>query len=220
MLDINFIFLKSYQNLSCGQACHLSWKMVHVHLKRMWILLPLDGIYKVLPVLLCHLRSVFPYFLLKNFYWNIIALQCFSFCWTMKWISYMYTYMSSLLDVPPTPHPIPPTQVITEHWAELPMLYSRFPLSDTWSCIQVNPNLPISPTLPFPSCSHCSLCLHQYFCLGNWFICTVLLDSTYMHYYAMFVILFDLLHSVWQTGSIHISTNDPISFLLVAESIV
>ena len=43
---------------------------------------------------------------------RIVALQCFciSFCCTMKSISYVYTYIPSLLDLPPTPTltPIPP----------------------------------------------------------------------------------------------------------------
>ena len=41
------------------------------------------------------------YFIVLFFYWSIIALQCVSFCCTMKWISYMYTYIPSLLDFPP-----------------------------------------------------------------------------------------------------------------------
>ena len=55
----------------------------------------------------------------------------------------------------------------------------------TYQCIHVNPNLPIhhttNPTFP-PWCPYvCSLHLCLYFCLANQFICTIFLDSTYMH---------------------------------------
>ena len=64
------------------------------------------------------------------FNWNIIALQCVSFCCTMKWISYKYTYIPSLLSfTAPHPLPVPPFRVITEHWAGLPVFYSRLPLA-------------------------------------------------------------------------------------------
>ena len=64
------------------------------------------------------------------FFWSIIALQCCaSFFCTMKWISYVYTYIPSLMSLPPSPTSNPPTQVITGHWGELPVLYSRFPLA-------------------------------------------------------------------------------------------
>ena len=39
------------------------------------------------------------------FNWNIIALQYYlSFCGTMKWINYMYPYLPSSRNFPPTPH--------------------------------------------------------------------------------------------------------------------
>ena len=40
---------------------------------------------------------------------GVVAIQCWvSFCCPMKWISYMYTYIPSLLKLPPIPTPIPP----------------------------------------------------------------------------------------------------------------
>lgn len=46
------------------------------------------------------------------FFWSIIALLYYvNFCCTMKFINYTYTYIHSLLRVPP------PHWIITEHWA-------------------------------------------------------------------------------------------------------
>ena len=50
-----------------------------------------------------------------------------SFCCTTIRISYKYSYISSLLSLPPTP--IPHIKVIPGHRAELPVLYSSFPLA-------------------------------------------------------------------------------------------
>ena len=54
--------------------------------------------------------------------WSIVALYCcFSFCYTANWISHMYTYISSFLD-------ILPIYVSAEHKMESSVLYSRFSL--------------------------------------------------------------------------------------------
>ena len=72
--------------------------------------------------------AVFSLCLLTFFYWSIIALQCYvSFCWTMKRIRYIHTYVYSFCLGPP--FPMPPISVITEHWAELLVPYSWFLLS-------------------------------------------------------------------------------------------
>ena len=70
--------------------------------------------------------------------WIIIALQCcVSFCCIMKWVSYIYTSITSLLDLSLSPCPIPSIYVITEHWAELLVLYSRFPLSVLHAAVHI-----------------------------------------------------------------------------------
>ena len=54
---------------------------------------------------------------------------CVGFCHKTTWISHRYTYVPSLLNLPPTPHPSPPLQLVTEHWVELPASYNKFPLT-------------------------------------------------------------------------------------------
>ena len=54
-----------------------------------------------------------------NFYWIVVNFQCWvSFRYTMKWISYAYTYMPAFLDSFPK-------QVTAQHWVGFPVLYSR-----------------------------------------------------------------------------------------------
>ena len=46
MLDMTSVF-QIHQSLFCGLACDLFWRMFHVHLKRMGILLLLDGMFYI-----------------------------------------------------------------------------------------------------------------------------------------------------------------------------
>ena len=71
---------------------------------------------------------IFIFFRAFFFYHSITALHCrVSFSCTIEWISYIHTYIHSLLSLPPTTL-IPPLQVITEHQAELPLLWRQLVL--------------------------------------------------------------------------------------------
>lgn len=77
-----------------------------------------------------------------SFYWSIIVLQCcISFCCNVKWISYMHTYIPSLLDLSPSPAPSYPPR--SSQRAERPVLYSRFPLASYFTHGHVYMSIPI-----------------------------------------------------------------------------
>ena len=76
----------------------------------------------------------------------------------MKWISYMYTYIPSLLDLPPTPHPTHLGQHRAQSWA--PCALQQVPTSYlfyTGQCTYVNPSVPIHLPPPAPRCVHTSV---------------------------------------------------------------
>ena len=85
----------------------------------------------------------------------------------------------------PTSHLHPPShsQVITDHQAELPVLYGSFPLAlyfihgSVYMSILISQFIPPSPSLLCPQAHY--LYLHVYSCPGHRFICTIFLDSTY-----------------------------------------
>ena len=107
---------------------------------------------------------------------------------------------------PHFPNPIPPLEVITEHWAEFPVHYSRFQLArdfthgNVYMPILLSQPIPCPTPTPYPHA--CSLCLHLYSCSGNRFICTIFLDPTYidicgMHVYSTYVHLYMMFFSFW-----------------------
>ena len=62
------------------------------------------------------------------FNWRIIALQnCVVFCQTSSWISHRYTYVPSLLTLPPISHPLQYHKVDTE-----PLSFMRHTANSRW----------------------------------------------------------------------------------------
>ena len=77
---------------------------------------------------------------LKKKNWSIVALECcVSFCWIMKCISYMYAYISSLLDLPLSPRPIPSISMSSQstELSSLCYIAGFHYLFYTWQCTYV-----------------------------------------------------------------------------------
>ena len=73
-------------------------------------------------------QDTFKHFFIFN--WRTIDLQyCVGFCHTTLWIYHKYTYIPSLLNLPPSPHPIPPLWVVTEHVDWAPCVIQQLPTS-------------------------------------------------------------------------------------------
>ena len=94
--------------------------------------------------------------LFSYFNWSIIALQyCVSFPCTVKWISYMYTYILSLSDVSPTPTPHPTH--LSHHRAPHRALcvYSSFPQAIYFTHGSVHMSVLLSQFIPLspPVCT-------------------------------------------------------------------
>jgi len=87
-----------------------------------------------------------------SFYWRIIAVQNFVvFCQTSAWISCRYTYIPSLLNLPPISLSIPPLSVDTEPLFEFPEPYSKFLLAIYFTYGNINFHLTLSIHLTLSS---------------------------------------------------------------------
>ena len=119
------------------------------------------SIYLRIPILLCFFLPSYLHFIgILN--WSIVALQCcVNFCYTMKCISYTYSCIHFLLELPSVP-PISSIWFSTEHLAELPVLCRKLKQAICFTHgsahVSTNPKLSIHPanfspvyTSPFPT---------------------------------------------------------------------
>ena len=108
--------------------------------------------------------STLSYFLFLN--WSIVALQfCIGFCFTTKWIIYIYTYIPSFLGLPPPPpHLTHLGHLRAPRWA--PWDIQQFPTSYlffTWECILSILTSQFTPASPSPK--PVSTCPFSYVCI-------------------------------------------------------
>ena len=150
------------------------------------------------------------------FNWKIIALQyCIGFCCVSTWISHRYTCIRSLLNLPPTSHPIPLLWVLTEHQIWAPCVIQQIStgylilhmIMYMLQCYSLNSSHPLLLLL----CAQvCSLCFHLHLYPANRFIGIIFLDSIYMHWYTIFVFLFLRYFTLYGTSLVsHLVKNLP-----------
>ena len=138
---------------------------------------------------------------------------------------YIYPHIPALLRLPPT-LPIPPLQVDIKHRVDLPVLCCCFPLAIYFTFGSIYKSMPLSlrPSLPFPlpvSSSPLSMSVSLFLScpqvLQNYFF-----SFSRFHIYVLaYGICFSLsdLTSLCMTDSrsIHLTTNNSVSFLFMAE---
>ena len=116
------------------------------------------------------------------FYYYLLGYNCFTVpCQFLLYnrVNQLYIHVYPFSLGSRSPPPIPPLQVTTEHRVELPVLYSRFPLSIYFTHGGVYMSVLISQFIPF-LCPHVHMSV-PYSCPGNRFISTIFLDSTCKH---------------------------------------
>ena len=145
----------------------------------------------------------------------------------MKWISCMYTYIPSLLSLPlPLSYPLGHHGTLS--WA--PCAVQQLPLASyfthgtvymstackyfIYASVYMSLNLS-SPHLPLLCPQFCSVSLCLYSCPANRLFGTIFLDSICTQYMFFFFWLTSL--CMTDSRSIYITTNDPNSYLLIAE---
>ena len=174
MYNINFCCIAKW--LSYTYIYSFSCSFPFWFITRHWILVPV--LY----------NRTLSFIQLRGFFFldgvGIVALQCWvSFCHTMQWISFMYTYIPFPLG-PPSYPPSDPTLLGLHRapsWTSCAI--QQLPTSYLFPHGSVHTSTPVflHPTLLLPLCPHIlSLHLHLYSCPVNRFICAIFQDSTYI----------------------------------------
>ena len=115
------------------------------------------------------------YFTIVQWFLSYIAMN-------QPWV-HMYTYIPSLLNLPPVSLPISPLQADTEPLFQFPEPHSKFPLAIYFTYGIVSILVTLSIRLTFSSLSPCPyfLCLFLHCCPVNEFFSTIFLDSIYIY---------------------------------------
>ena len=96
------------------------------------------------------------------FNWRGIALwYCVGFYRTSPWISQSYTCVPSLVNLPPTSHPFPPLEVVSEHQLWVPCVTQQIPTGCLIlrmamymsQCCSLNLSHPLLPAVCLQVCS-------------------------------------------------------------------
>ena len=123
---------------------------------------------------------------------------------------------------PPSHPPYPTLLGRHKHWVDLPVLWSSFPLAihfksgSVYMSILLSHFVPASPSPPCPQVH--SLCPHRYSCPALGSSVRFFRFHTCMLAYSICFSPSELLHSVWDSRSIHLITNNSISFPFMANT--
>ena len=168
--------------------------------------------------------TIKPIFFFKSvfiFNWRIIALQyCVGFCHTLTWTNRRDTYISTLVNLPPTSLPIPPSM---SSWSTGPSTLYHSANSHWLSVLHVAtcmflyyPLISTPPSFPhYVQKSVLHICVST--ATSSRLINAIFLDSIYTHLNTIFVFSFLTSPCIISSRFIYLIRTDSNAFLYMAE---